>query len=180
MMRTLRCLIALAGLAALVGCQTVDVSFEYDPNASYADWQTWSWRSLAPAVEGLGLGVQELDRDLRAAIEAELGAKGFEKTDGAPDFLVAYSLKVVPETRAQKIQTIDLTDAVWGASYDRPVYITSDVGTLVVVLSDAQQASQVWSGTARGRADRSDDPGKIARNLEEVVDDVLANFPPRG
>lgn len=155
----------LALVTALVGCASAQVKTDFDQNANFSDYQTYSWmnttRMSAMAQATL------FDRRLRAAVESQLAAKGLKKADGngEADILIVYHAGVQDKLDVQQ----------WGYFGRRWDVREYQQGTLIVDVVDAKSMSLVWRGTAIGETNTSN---PSTEKLNQTVQKMFERFPP--
>jgi len=79
--------------AHAVAQKTPSRDVAYDPGASFAGLRSYAWFDDPKWVMPKGNAVvdgQFVDRTVRAAVNANLGRKGFEKVEGDSSFYVSY------------------------------------------------------------------------------------------
>ena len=184
---TIRVAIALAALAALaaLGCAGTPAYSDFDPNARFDTYRTYAWISedgTLEAATGRQGGPQDdplLRRRIRAAVEQQLGARGYRRADSqeSADFVIAFSLGA-----REKIQVDSYP--VGGGWYGRygGWYATTGVsarsyteGTLSIDVFDGESHEAVWTGWASKTITDTTDR---ARLVDEVVGAILSRFPP--
>jgi hypothetical protein len=71
-----------------------DVSYNYDQSADFTKYKTYKWAD----VEGSMHPDQITDKNIRAAVEAELARKGLTKADADQvDLLIGYEVAINQE-----------------------------------------------------------------------------------
>ncbi len=119
---------------------------------------------------------------VRKGIDRTLAAKGFVLAGDRPDFFVTYDLAV---ERKLDVRT---TDDVYYGRYGYRVSVPEtsvteyDEGSLVIDVADARAKKVVWRAVGSGRlrgASGMQDPAKLQERVFQVVDEVLADFPPQ-
>ena len=119
-------------------------------------------------------------------MEAGLQGKGLRKVEsGASDFRVAY--RIVTEDRV----TYETVHDHWGPGWGyRGIYGTATtssrtyareytMGTLLIGFFDVDSHELVWIGSAEARVDQTRDPEQRQKRIQEAVDKILTQFPPR-
>ena len=176
--------IAIVLMAALVvGCaSSYDYKYDYDMDSDFSAFKTYTW--IPAAIKQGSTTAQSavrsntlLDKRIREAVEAQLQAEGFTRSDEAPDVLVVYHTGVQNK--------VEVTD--WGYTYaghyggwagrDIDVYNYNE-GTLIVDLVRASDKQLVWRGSATGVVEPGASPEKVQARLNEVVAGIFANYPP--
>ena len=54
------------------------------------------------------------------------------------------------------------------------------MGTLLIGFFDVDSHELVWVGSAEARVDQTRDPEQRQKRIQEAVDKILSQFPPRG
>jgi hypothetical protein len=184
---------ALAPLCAfaLVACASLEVNTDFDKQADFDRYRRFAWIEpplLEPIAEEEPVGdvLAEnslLDKRVRAAVDAGLGARGLERVDPErADLLVRYRV-AIDEYLQQTGSTVGA-----GASYRHRYTSVSPAfydaywttrrireGTLIVDLIDAESQQIVWRGWTVGR----NPEGYFSEEqVSESVSRLLALFPP--
>jgi hypothetical protein len=178
MQRILALTFGIGLVASLSACSSVSYNHDFDPTVNFGGFQTYAWiqpaddqaqRFLSPLVE----------RRIIAAIDSELAAKGFQKaTTGRPDFLV--------NTYGATQEKIDVNTYYSGWGYYGWYGGTSvDVrqwtqGTLIIDIIEFSEKDLAWRGYAQAAVDDVSrmQPEEITRRVNEVVKNILKDFPP--
>lgn len=169
--------LALAGLL-LVGCSSVSVKTDYDPQTDFGAFRTWSWlhEGPAPGVDGL------TDGRIREAVEAVLPTRGLQRAaDGTGDLRVAYQARVEQRVEVVPAPTPAPIAYRWRAGYvplESQQLATYDEGTLVLDLIAPDGETLVWRGTASAIVGDADSPEARERRIREAVEELLARYPP--
>jgi Domain of unknown function (DUF4136) len=136
------------------------VKAEVEKNVDFAAFKTYSWTKGQPSA------IKEIDAQVMAAVDRELGALGLTKaTSGSGDVLAAY-------------YSLSRTDVDVKAKPDaaglRPQY---SVGTLMVALLDPGSRRRLL----RLRADKPIDtePAKLEAAINEAVAEMFVLYPTR-
>jgi hypothetical protein len=173
------CLIAAALLA---GCATPPPQPQSmrDPTANFAAFRTFGW-APAPAVTGGDAPLQLLDKNIRAAIAAEMQRKGYTESQDNPDLRISYET-----AKADKVETNPVRIGVgvggWGGNVGGSVGVSSPSvrnfteGTLVIHAIETAKNAEVWQGSISGKLTKgSVEPAAI----QHVVSTAMRDFPPR-
>ena len=182
--------IGLAVFAATLvigGCSGVQVNQDYDPATNFKSMQAYRWESETQEKTGdLRIDNPLRDTRIRAAVARQLSDKGFVQTeDGNATFLVRYQY-----TLRQKIESDGAGGGIgFGVgSYGRHGGIAIgtgnnireyDEGTLTIDFVDAASQTLLWRGTGTQRYREFNDPEKTSRDINTLVEKILAQFPPR-
>jgi hypothetical protein len=115
---------------------------------------------------------------VKKAVNAELQAKGLMMTSDNPDFLIA-------EHHGRKDIKVD----DWGYGYGHSgMYLTGgpgvstseyEEGSLILDFVDAKSKKMIWRGVAKAEVQNVDTPEKKEKLINEAVQEILKNFPPK-
>jgi hypothetical protein len=156
-------------LTLLNSCVTSSISTESKiivaPDAKLTDIKTFAWVQLTPvsaAAYNNGFS-NELDRDLRHAIEEYLKQKGIMKVEQNADILIAYDVSVAVPPGIEKANNYE-NGFGYGYAYMagyRYAYTQSNLlgyrpvdlykqGTLVIDFVSPDNNQLIWRGWAEG------------------------------
>jgi len=176
----------LATLLAIAGASPAyaqDVRYNFDKQANFAGYKTYKWVVLngAPPLSDL------VDRQIKAAVDAELAKKGLTKIDDdSADLYIGYQSAVSTEKEFSSFS------AGWGYGpgwYGGGWYGPSGgmvsgqtstiyVGQLSVDMYASKPHMLVWRGLASKTIDQTAKPEKQQKNLAKAVAKLLKNYPP--
>jgi hypothetical protein len=180
-------LLSLAALVLLAGTGTAlaqDVRYNFDKSAGFGTFKTYKWVVIKGATQLSDL----TDKQVKAAIDAELAKKGLSKTeDSTADLYIGYQAAVGQE----KEYTSYDTGWGYGPGYGRGWYgggggggITTGttstiyVGQLALDMYQVSPKTLVWRGVASKTLDQKAKPEKQQKNLAKAVAKMLKNYPP--
>jgi len=161
----------LAGIvisALSVGCAVRSVHSYLERGVDLGRYQGYVW---GPADRS-GTGDPRLDNNqifedrVRAAVDAQLASRGFEKAASAsPQLLIQYHVKVE--------QQIDRVDQPRSASCQDCRPFVYDAGTLMIDLVDARTNSLLWRGWVEANVD-----GVVGNQhwMEAQIDEAVARI----
>jgi hypothetical protein len=167
----------LVGMMLLVAGRTSaqQVKTDYDRNASFAQYKTYSWEHVKTK--------DPLDVDrIKSAVNAALTAKGWKLVDSAGD----VSIIAVEMTHDQ--QTLNTFYDGFGGGWgwrrfggggfgeETTTTETYKVGTVVVDLFDTKTKQLIWRGTSSDTLSNNSD--KNIKNLDKGVEKLFKQFPP--
>jgi hypothetical protein len=171
-------------LVAASSAVAQDVRYNFDKDANFAGYKTFKWVPIKGATQ-----LSELvDKQIRAAFEAEFAKKGLSQVDSdKADLYIGYQGAVGQE----KQFTSYSTDFGYGAGYGRGWYgggmgsttttgqtSTIYVGSLAIDMYDVAKKSLVWRGMASKTIDEKAKPDKQQKNLAKAIAKMLKNYPP--
>ncbi len=168
-------------LAALVGilvflCGSIwaqSVNYNFAPGVNFSKYHTYKWVTIAGAQHP----DQIVDEQIKQAIDQQLAAKGYVKTDSdTPDMDVAYQTSVTEERQWNAYGT----GGGWrmGGGMATATSSTIQIGTLGVDFYDPAQKQLIWRGSVTKTLNPPKDPNKRQKNLDKAVAKLLKNFPP--
>jgi hypothetical protein len=179
---------ALSFVAALVfltlgNAFSQDIRYNFDKDTDFSKFKTYKWVSLKDA----GKVNDILDKEIKAAIDKELGAKGLSKVDADPaDLYIGYQAAVGQEKQFTSYGTDWGYGPGWyGGGWYGPTSTTTTgqtstiyVGQLGLDMYDTTHHDLVWRGVASKTIDEKAKPEKQQKNLAKAVNKLLKKYPP--
>ena len=155
-----------------------DVHYNYDRGANFGGFKTYQWVQLPDAVSD-----QLIDRDIKRAVDEQLGQKGLTKVEKGADLYVGYHALINLE-KGVNLSALGTRGAPggWGGFDNGTVTgqtSTIRVGMLLVDLYDASKKQLIWRGDANKTIDLKKDPAKNYKNLQKAVAKLFKNYPPQ-
>lgn len=169
------------GLLLLAGCSSIKTTYDFDPTVDFSKYKTYGYTN-----EAKSLPVQELDRArLLAAIDTELAAKGFTKSDN-PDVLIDLQVKLEQKQTATATNTgVGYYGGPyrygWGAGYGGTTHINVENyvdGTLFINMIDKGTEKLVWQGRGTKTLAENPSPEKKEANVKYAVKQIFLKYPP--
>ena len=168
----------------LSSCATVQVSQDYDTGYGFDKKKTYAWNTTIQNENGdLLVSDELLEKRFKTAIERNLADRGFIK-DAQPTFLVSCTYTV---TSRLEMDDFDSGVGFGFGRYGRyggvgmstgSTVRQYDQGTLVVNIHSAATGKLVWKGTGTREVFIHSTPDEITSSVNEMVEAVLAQFPP--
>ena len=168
------------------GCSTIRVSQDYDPDADFTGLSTFAWKSdKQPETGDILLDDPLIDQRIRMAVEQTLEVNGYTKTDrDSADFLVAYELGI-----RQKIKSDNMSSGIIVGTGHRGTFgsigigtggevETYDQGLLFIDVLDPKSGKLLWRGKGTDIVREHPDQEETTRQINEIVEKILAQFPP--
>jgi hypothetical protein len=162
-------------LMMLGGAFAQHVQTDFDHQANFSQYKTYSWQEIKPANS-------LWDARIKNAVDAQLAAKGWTQVESGGDMAVV----AVKTSKTQRtLQTFyDGFGGGWGwrrfgggglgdATTTEQDY---KVGTLVIDLYDAKTKQLIWRGSAQDTL--SDKATQNEKNLDKGVAKMFKAFPP--
>ena len=137
-------------LVSLAGCETIQVSFEYESETGFSAFDTYAWMpSHAVPLDDSGEQISsQLPIWITNAVDAKLTQQGFRLDREVPDFLVSHDTVIEGQ------------------------------GILTLTISFADSQRIVWRGTARDEAYPTTNSEIQEERVRTAVELLLAQFPP--
>ena len=161
--------LAFCAVVLLPPAYAQNVNVDWDHNVqNFSAYKTYSWvKPLRPAPSPL------MDQRVVAAIEAQLAAKGMQKSDGPADVLITYNAGIQRQRSA-----VAMGSGRWrmGGGMTTVNQSDSNIGTLAVDISDAKTKQLLWRGVARDTL--SDKPDKNTKKIDKAVSKMFKKYPP--
>lgn len=169
-------------LIAVSSATAQDVRYNFDNTANFAAYKTYKWVPIKDAAKVPDL----LDRQIKAAYDAELSKKGLTNVEGdKADLFIGYQLAVNEEKQFSSYSSGWGTGPGYrGGWYGGGMTTTTGqtstiyVGQLAIDIYDAAKQQLVWRGLASRTIDEKAKPDKQQKNLAKAVAKMLKNFPP--
>jgi hypothetical protein len=160
-------------LAALASVCAQNVQTDFDHQANFSQYKTYSWQEIKPANS-------LWDARIKSAVDAQLASKGWTQVATGGDVAIV----AIKTTQTQRtLQTFyDGFGGGWrwrgGGGFGDATTTEQDYkeGTLVVDLYDAKTKQIIWRGSAEDTL--SDKAEKNEKNLDKGVAKMFKNFPP--
>jgi hypothetical protein len=159
-----------------------DVRYNFDQEANFSQFKTYKW----VAIKGANQLSDLADRQVKAAVDAELAKKGLTKTDAdTADLYIGYQAGVGQEKQYTSFDTGWGAGPGWhggwyggGGGMTTGTTSTIYVGQLALDMYAAQPKKLVWRGVASKTLDTEAKPDKQQKNLTKAVAKMLKKYPP--
>ena len=172
-------LIAFIGALA-TSCSSINVSSDFDRQADFASYKTYSFTK-----EAMELPINDLNRKrIIDAVSTELAAKGFTQSDQA-DVLI----DLIVATQEKQSATATSSPGYYGAGYRYGWgggFSTTTInvenyteGTLFVDMVDASKKQLVWQGRAVATLTPEAGSEKREARINEAVKQIFTRYPPK-
>jgi len=155
-------------------------TYDFDKSATFSAYKTYSFKDGTPVGQPL------IDQRIVAALENELKAKGFTKSDSNPDVFVLYHIAFDKEKDISSYSTGPMYGAYgygWGGGWGTT---TTDVrvrdivvGTMAIDVVDAKKKQIAWRGLGTKEIDTTAKPEKRDKNIAGAVTKIFKNYPPK-
>jgi len=170
---------------ALAACAP-QVTIDFDRDVEFTHYRTYAWEKGTPVNNDL------VDRRIIKAIDNQLTARGYQKTESNPDMYVAYHAALSEEIYYNTTSMGVGYGPGWGPGYgwygrgggwgmSSGTSVTTPnkvvTGTLNVDIFDAKNKQMIWRGT--GSETVSQDPEENTEKIHEVTSAMFEKFPPK-
>ena len=160
-------------LLALAPAFAQQVKTDFDHQANFSHYKTYSWQEIQPANS-------LWDARIKSAVDAQLAAKGWTQVASGGD----VALVAIKTTQTQRsLQTFyDGFGGGWrwrgfgGMGEATTTETDYKEGTLVVDMYDAKTKQLIWRGSAEDTL--SSNAEKNEKNLDKGVAKMFKKFPP--
>lgn len=177
-MRTPRAAAAPALLLLLTACGGYRVHTDYDRQADFRAFHTFSF------VPGQDPGPELLLRRVQRAVESEMAAKGFTgAADPGADLLVRY--QPVMHVKRGPVFSFGVGVGSFGPSGGVGAGVSRSTGgrpdlvaDLALDILDARSRAVLWHGTAENAVGPALSPEEADAAVQKAVKDLLSGFPP--
>lgn len=163
------CAMLVSLLSAVALAQTVYV--DYNHNVDFTKFKTYAWGQNANAN-----AIQDsiLMQSAQQEIDSQLTAKGLQKVQESqnPDLIVVTSSGLKQQTSYNEWGT---GGWAWGGGMASITPETTNVGTLVVDLYDANGKKMVWRGISQGALSTKGE--KNEKKLSKAIDKMFKKYP---
>ena len=159
------------------------VSYDYDKTANFASFKTYAHK------DGTKVGQPLIDDRIVAAIDAEMAAKGFTKSESNPDVFVVYH---VAFDKQQDISTFSCGYAGgygrygwgygggWGSAARAPRRcVTSWSARSSSTWRTPRRIRLAWRGMGVKEVDTQAKPEKRDKSINNAVKKIFKNYPPK-
>jgi hypothetical protein len=168
------------------GAFAQDVRYNFDKGASFAEFKTYKWVVLKGSAPLSDL----VDKQIKAAVDAELAKKGLTPATGdTADLYIGYQAAIDSEKQYTSYDTGWGYGPGWGyggwygggygGGMTTGTTSTIYVGQLALDMYAATPKSLVWRGVASKTLDTKAKPEKQQKNLAKAVAKMLKNYPPK-
>lgn len=174
--------LVLAGVLTPALVLAQKVSYDYEKSANFSAFRTYAHK------DGTKVGQSLIDDRIVAAIDAELAAKGFTRSDANPDVFVVYHMAFDKE---KDISTYSSGYGGgygpygwgWGGGWAGGTTTTQVrdilIGTLVIDIADARKGQLAWRGIGVKEVNTQAKPEKRDKSVNNAVKKILKNYPPK-
>ena len=165
----------LAGFFLIIGASTPaqDVTYNFMPGTNFSKYYTYKRVTIPSNIHPN----QIVDQEIKQAIDGQLAAKGFVKTDAdKADLYVGYQCSVDQE---RQWNAWGMGGGLrWGGMGSAQSSTISN-GTLAVDFYDPTSQQLIWRGQATKTLNPSNNQQKDMERLNKAMAKLLKHFPPQ-
>ena len=179
---------ALLILSVLAGCNSMKVTTEQTDTYHFESIKTYQW------VEGPEEVLDDADTyiNIQKALNTQLVKRGFKQVLDAADadIQVAYYLKLKEQQEYAAISNQDEPAFSGGLVYSRDnkswsykerepdiIVYAVEIGTLTVLVYDADTGERIWRGKLRTHIDRSLPDEQRLNLIQDAAEKLIARLP---
>ena len=155
----LLCVMLLAAQGARVG----KIESEFDERTDFRAFHTYRWH---PGYNAYDPRVHKI---IVAAIESEMAALGFTRSDTNPDVTVAYYSLLSTEIDLDALEELE--------EHGRSGMPVKSLGRLLIIMRKPDVDERLWSVSTREFVDP--DPVKLAETIKATTQKLFAKYPGR-
>ena len=161
-----------------------DVRYNFDKDTDFSKLKTYEWVEIKGASKPDDL----TDKQIKAAVDAQLAQKGLTKVQGDnADLYVAYQTAIGSEKQFTSFNSGWGYGPGWygGGWYGGGGGITTGStstiynGQLVVDMYSPQGHDLIWRGVVSKTLDPKAKPEKREKNLNKALTKLFKNYPPK-
>lgn len=167
--RQLRAFLFLCCLTA--GCGSpARTSVDFNPNADFGRYRTYSWRPGTPAPSSL------MDERIVSSVNRELQRKGLSRVASGGDLKVTYHVSL--ERRLDVFSWDYLDGPYWTDTWSMRTEVREiPEGRLIVDLIDSRRNQIVWRGVATDVLTSSETD--MESRIGDVTSEMFEEYPPK-
>jgi hypothetical protein len=168
--------ILLLGISLLSGAATLNaqVTTDYDHNANFASYKTYSWIKVQS-------GDSLWDGRIQQDVDTQLAAKGWTKVDSNGDAAVSAFRSTQNQQSLETFYNGFGGGWRWrgggGMGMSTTTTEVTKVGNLVVDVFDAHTHNLLWRG--QDSQDLSSNADKNIQKLQKDINSMFKHFPPK-
>jgi hypothetical protein len=172
-------------ILALSACSGIQVSQDYEQGYDFSKLKTFAWKPNNNHEYGVKDNDLLKERIVKA-IENNLIAKHYQMVDSkTPDFYVSYDVSVEQKITGDSFSSgIAIGHGGYGSFGSIGIGTGTDIraydqGKLNIDITDAKTDKLIWRGISTQTVSEHSTPEETTENVNETVEKVLAQFPPR-
>jgi len=176
--------IPAAALLISTAVWAADTGYNFDQQSDFSKYKTYKWVDIKGGKDKVS---EITDRNILAAIDAEMAKKGLAKVTNDPaDLYIGYQAGI---TANQEYTTYNMGGGPgwgygggWGWGGGGIAQTTSSTihtGHLVLDMYDVSNKRMVWRGMVSDTVEATNKPEKNLKKLNKAVEKMMKNYPPK-
>jgi len=165
-------IVILVTAAVLTACNPIYVNQDYDDEADFASYQTYTWVDSPFAQTDPKKQNTLLEKRIRSWADEELAKKGLTRVDGVADLQINF---VGDADEATEIRT---TGTGWGMDRNTRAVHYED-GMIMIDMLDSKTEKLVWRGIAELTLSEHPTSEEIDKRARDAIKKVLGQYPPK-
>jgi Domain of unknown function (DUF4136) len=161
--------LSLLGLFLTAASAWAGISTDYDHNANFAHYKTYSWGSVKTA-NGLW------DERVKSAVASQLAARGWTEVPSGGDAMISARDAIHNQQELNTFYDGFGGRRFGGLGMSTTTVNNEQIGTLLVEMFDGNSKNLVWRGSATDTL--SSNPDKNINSLDKNVQKMFQHFPP--
>jgi len=161
-----------------------DVRYNFAQDVDFSKFKTYKWVD----IKGSDHANELIQKQIAAAIDAELATKGLQKTDAdTADLYIGMQTAIGTEKQFTSYNTGWGYGPGWGGGWYGGMSSSTTtgststiyVGQLGLDMYESSKKDLVWRGVASKTIDPKAKPEKQQKNIAKAVAKLLKNYPPK-
>jgi hypothetical protein len=161
-----------------------DVRYNFDKDTDFSKFKTYEWVEIKGATKPDDL----TDKQIKAAVDAQLAQKGLSKVNGDnADLYIAYQSAIGSEKQFTSFNTGWGDGPGWygggwyggGGGMTTGQTSTIYTGQLMIDMYNPAGHDLIWRGVASKSLDPKAKPEKREKNLNKALTKLFKNYPPK-
>ena len=180
----IRLLLFLCTTICLTSCATVQVSQDFENTYDFNKVHTYNWdKEAQEATTGILQEDELLANRFFTSIDTNLTGQGFTLSD-KPDFLVSCNYTITSRLQADSVQpTVGFGYGRYGRFGGVGIQSGTSVrqydrGLLTINIHDTKDGKLIWKGNGTREVFTHNNPEKLTKSVNEMVQSTLIQFPP--
>ena len=176
-MKKIVLLVALVLVFAAGRATAQEVTYNFDRDADFSKYLSYKWVDIKSEQQVDYLTTQQIMH----VVDSELARKGLAKTDSDyADLYIGYQTALSRQTLWMPYHNGWGYGAGWGGGLAEMAEASVRAGQLDVDIYAAAEKKLVWRGAVSNAFDLSLNLDKSETKIQESVDKLLKNYPPKG
>jgi hypothetical protein len=175
--------------AIVVPAAKTKIVTNFDKAFDFGAVKTWAWTASGKGQVKMALTAddnpdavqRQYEPVIVSGVESALAKRGITPASGSPDVQVTYYLLISSGASTQEMGQFVQSVPEWGLpplSGPTTSFRVIEQGSLVLDVLDPK-SNVVWRSVARGEIKLDRTPEERSRRLAELIQEMLAKFPPK-